>query len=114
MLVCTPVAAAASATSRATDPRACGSVHLLGDWGGRVGLVEIAHGAFPCVTAMRVARRATSKPFTVGQTLPALAGWKCAASLRPELGYKPRYVLGCWQLGTSGRFEIGVRYPTTR
>jgi hypothetical protein len=112
---------AASATSgiaksgesnSAAARRVCETVRLLGDWGGQRGVVEVANGSFLCATAMRIARAASSKPFKVGETLPAPAGWDCAASLRPESGYRPRYVLGCWQHGASSRPQIGVRYPT--
>jgi hypothetical protein len=91
----------------ATAPRVCGSVTLNGEWHGARARVEVMASDISCVRAMSVLRRATSRPFAVGATLAAPAGWKCVATLRPEVGYNPRYQVGCARLNRP--FEIGAR-----
>lgn len=56
---------------------------------------KIVSNGTSCSTSRWVLTFATRKPVSLGETLPTPTGWACFASLRPEVGYNPKWMVAC-------------------
>ncbi len=93
--------------------RGCGRLVLRGNFAGRADVVVIAHRT-GCLTALRVAQRAASRPTVFGSPPPAPAGWTCMTSLRPSLGYILRHAVTCQHgrhLSSINRPSVAISLP---
>lgn len=88
--------------------KSCQTVVLNGVGGGESGRVVTLRKSVSCRKAMSVARKAASVPFDFGDSLPAPTNWRCSGAQRPESGYSPKYLLGCFR---DGRLSVAVRNP---
>lgn len=88
--------------------RRCGSVPFAGLEGRgrvRVGLTDVT-----CRRARRIARRAASRPFSIGDILPSPRGWACETGFRPTVDNPRPDAILCHRPGPASRFADSIRY----
>ena len=114
IIACGLLAGAGAAQARVLPGETgCGRIVVRGDFAGRADVVVIARRT-GCRTALRVAKRAASRPTVFGSPPPTLAGWTCMTSLRPSLGYILRHAVTCQHgrhLSSIDRPSVAISLP---
>lgn len=99
---------ASSLLASASSARVCGKVRHPGGWQPKTGRVYALSSSVSCRASMRVARAAVAHNFSFGETVSTIPGWVCRVTNRPEVGFSPRFLLGCFRGGGS-KLLVGVK-----
>jgi hypothetical protein len=57
---------------------------------------------------MRMARKAMKQDFDFGETIFVPDEWACEVSQRPEVGYRPKYLMKCSR-GDDPKPLVGIK-----